>query len=329
MFNRHLLPLVILLLSMAVAAVRAEPTAPPKAKPETAGDAIRDRYNWSDELVFYDWRIQRHVTTGRYRLLDTEATEHASGGFDDCERRLDEIKRERKLPAVRGKVVLVLHGLGRTRLSNDALVDFLRERTAHTVLSVGYASTREDIAAHAKALSRVIANLGDQVTELNFVAHSLGNIVIRRYLAEPADAAGNCKIDPRIKRIVMVGPPNNGARMAELVGRSEWFEKITGASGRALARDWDTFCQSLCTPNCEFGIIAGGRGDGAGYNPLLLGDDDLVIAVEEAKLPGARDFTVIEGMHAMMMHNPAVHAAALRFLEHGYFVSEEKRQPLK
>ncbi len=31
----------------------------------------------------------------------------------------------------------------------------------------------------------------------------------------------------------------------------------------------------------------------------------------------------------MMMHNPAVQAAALRFLEHGYFVSEEKRQPLK
>ncbi len=291
MFNRHLLPLVILLLSMAAPAVRAEsPAPPPKAKPETAGDVVRDRYYWTDELVFHDWRIQRHVSTGRYRLLDGESTEHASGQFDDCERRLDEIKRERKLPAVRGKVVLVLHGLGRTRLSNDALVAFLRERTANTVLSVGYASTREDIAAHAKALLRVIENLGDQVTELSFVAHSLGNIVIRRYLAEQADAAGNCKIDPRIRRIVMVGPPNNGVRMAKLVGQSELFEKITGQSGRALARDWDTFCKSLCTPNCEFGIIAGGRGDGAGYNPLLLGDDDLVIAVEEAKLPGAAGF---------------------------------------
>ncbi len=162
---------------------------------------------------------------------------------------------------------------------------FCASELRSTVLSVGYASTREDIAAHAKALSQVIANLGDEVTELNFVAHSLGNIVIRRYLAEQNDPARRWTPDPRIKRIVMVGPPNNGARMAKLVGRSEWFEKITGASGRALAQDWDKLCQSLCTPQCEFGVIAGGRGDGAGYNPLLLGDDDLVIAVEEAKLP--------------------------------------------
>jgi pimeloyl-ACP methyl ester carboxylesterase len=320
--------LLVCVITSAAVTMRAELPTPQVVKPQ-AGDTIRDKYYWTDELVFHNWRIQRHVDSGRHRLLDGESFEHASGRFEDCQRRLDELKRERKLPAVRGKVVLVLHGLGRTRLSNEALVDYLREKSAYTVLSVGYASTREDVAAHAQALSKVITNLGDEVTELNFVAHSLGNLVIRRYLAEQTDADGKCKSDPRIKRIVMVGPPNNGARMAALVGRSELFEKITGKSGRALSRDWDTFCKSLCTPDCEFGIIAGGRGDGAGYNPLLLGDDDLVIGVEEAKLAGARDFTVIEGMHAWMMHNPAVHAAVLRFLEHGYFVSEEKRQPLK
>jgi hypothetical protein len=30
----------------------------------------------------------------------------------------------------------------------------------------------------------------------------------------------------------------------------------------------------------------------------------------------------------MLMSNPAVQEAALRFLEHGYFVSEEQRQVL-
>jgi pimeloyl-ACP methyl ester carboxylesterase len=322
--------MVFWLLSLAAAGVGAEPRAPTESsKLQTAADALRDRYYWTDELVFHDWRVQRHAGDGRYRLLDGESVEHASGQFDDCERRLEQMKRERKLPAVSGKVVLVLHGLGRTRISNDALVDYLREKTAYTVLSVGYASTREDVAAHAQALDRVIKNLGDQVSELHFIAHSLGNLVIRRYLADQTDPANNRKPDPRIKRFVMVGPPNNGARMAELVGRSELFEKFTGQSGRALAQDWDRLCRTLCTPQCEFGIIAGGRGDANGYNPLLPGDDDLVIAVEEAKLGGARDFTVVEGMHAWMMHNPAVQAAAVRFLEHGYFISEEKRQPLK
>jgi hypothetical protein len=126
----------------------------------------------------------------------------------------------------------------------------------------------------------------------------------------------------------MVGAPNNGARMAEIFGKNAVFERITGRSGRSIARDWAELAKHLAIPQTEFGIIAGGKSDGDGYNPLLPGDDDLVVAVEETKLPGARDFLVVEGLHALMMNNPEVHRAALSFLEHGYFTSEEKRQPL-
>ena len=178
-----------------------------------------------------------------------------------------------------------------------------------------------------RRLAKVIKNLGDQVEEINFVAHSLGNIVIRRYLASTIDGDG-VRPDPRIQRIVMVGTPNHGAWMAQLVGRSTMFERIAGQSGREMGQEWTKLEQHLAIPKTEFGIIAGGKHDADGYNPLLPGDDDFIVAVEETKLPGARDFLVVDGLHALLLSNPQVQKATLQFLQHGYFVTEEARHPL-
>ena len=61
------------------------------------------------------------------------------------------------------------------------LLDALGE-TGLKVISIGYASTRADIHEHAATLGRVLARMKD-VTQLDFVAHSMGNIVLRRYMA--------------------------------------------------------------------------------------------------------------------------------------------------
>ena len=37
---------------------------------------------------------------------------------------------------------------------------------------------------------------------------SLGNLVIRHYYGDMADPTGSRRPDPRLKRIVMLGPPN-------------------------------------------------------------------------------------------------------------------------
>jgi hypothetical protein len=101
-----------------------------------------------------------------------------------------------------------------------------------------------------------------------------------------------------------------------------------GASGTQLASDWKELESHLAIPACQFGVIAGGAGTPDGRNPLVAGDDDLIVGIEETRLAGAHDFLVLPLMHTFMMDDPAVQEATLRFLQHGFFVSQTRRQPI-
>ena len=48
-------------------------------------------------------------------------------------------------------------------------------------------------------------------------------------------------------------------------------------------------------------ILAGGKGDDQGINPLLPGDDDGVISVETTRLPGALDFGLVPVLHSKIV----------------------------
>ena len=89
-----------------------------------------------------------------------------------------------------------------------------------------------------------------------------------------------------------------------------------------LVLDWKRVSPGLAVPPCDFGIVAGGRGDEIGYSRLLAGDDDAVVCVEETRLEGARDFLLVPVHHAAMMKHPAVQRATVSFLEMGRFDTE-------
>jgi pimeloyl-ACP methyl ester carboxylesterase len=309
----------------------AEPaadSADSSSKPNVPSPTWGGKQFWTDELLFQQWRIQHNVFTGNYRLLDESDVRHAWGTMEECRARLEQIKQEHSLPEMQGRVVILLHGLGRTRSSTHKFAKYLSEQGHLTTLEFGYASTRAEVAEHAKSLAHVIEHLPG-VEEIDFVAHSLGNVIVRRYLGDQTDEPQGRRPDPRIKRIVMLAPPNNGAKLAQLLGDNKLFKTIAGVPGIELGHGWSELERHLAIPTCEFGIIAGGRGSEKGHNPLLQGDDDLIVAVPETRLPGAQDFLVLPALHTFMMEEPKVQEATLRFLLHGYFVSEEKRQPIE
>ena len=174
-------------------------------------------------------------------------------------------------------------------------------------------------------MAHVIEHL-DGISEINFVAHSLGNIVVRHYLGDQSDPQHGRRPDGRIRRFVMLGPPNQGSIAATTLADNMIFRYAAGPSGQQLGAQWAQIQPHLVTPACEFGIIAGGRLDGKGFNPLLSGDNDGLVTVESTKLAGAADFLVVPVLHSSLVDEPRVMQLCVRFLEHGYFVSESGRQ---
>jgi hypothetical protein len=316
--------LAFLLLTAALRLFASEPQGPRVS--EAGTKTLGGQLCWADELVYFGWRIQRNAFTGHCRLLDDAKRRHEFGSFDTCLAKLDEIKREKHLPPMKSKAVLVLGGLGDARMMPEKMSAYLHDKGGYMAECVAYPSLFDDIGGNAKALDSVVRHL-DGVEEIDFVGHSLGNLVIRRYLGDQTDAAKGKSPDKRIKRIVMLGPPNQGAEMANKLDHFTAFAAL-GPAAEQLGKHWPELKPTLATPACEFGIIAGGRGDEHGYNPFLNGDNDGMVTVASTRLPGARDFLLVNELHFVFLFSPNVQSRTLEFLRHGYFASEEKRQPI-
>ena len=303
---------------------------------DLAGKTLGGKQFWSDRLVFRDWRIQQNALSKHYRLLDPRNKRHASGSFEECQAALDRVRAEQRLAPLSGTAVVILHGLFRTRKSMSGLGRFLSEQGKLPAIHVGYPSTRGTVAEHAAGLAQVIAGL-DGLDEIHFVAHSLGNLVIRHYLADVAAASASTssptptptkKWQPKFGRMVMLAPPNQGAEIAEKLVPIDVTRQIAGPAAWQIARGWPELAPKLATPPFPFGILAGGKGAPAGRNPILTGDDDLVVTVESTRLPGAADFRMLGVIHTTMMNDPTVERMTLEFLRHGYFESPQTRQPI-
>lgn len=282
---------------------------------------------WTDEWIHDEWRIQRNVLTDHFRLLDPHEMRRAWGSWESCHGAWQEIRQAESVPPLKKKVILVLHGLGRTRGSMSELTEALAEDPEYSVLSFSYASTREPIGKHAQSLARVVSRL-EGVEQIDFVAHSLGNIVIRRFLADQQAGNSDGGIDDRIHRIVMIAPPNQGSQLARQLHRDPTFRAVFGPSGQQLGLRWKATVKKLAIPPCPFGIIAGDGNASQSSNPILEGDDDFVVSLAETRLAGADDFLVVPRAHTWIMEDPQVHRYTLTFLRHGYFISPEQRSPI-
>jgi hypothetical protein len=282
---------------------------------------------WADRWFFHGWRIQRHALTGHCRLLDDGNRRHSWGTFQSCRDALDEIRRRDKLPAMQGRAVVVLHGLFRTRSAMARLREALVKSGDYSVFCMGYPTTRGSVADHAESLDSVVRSL-DGITEINFVAHSLGNLVVRHWLHDLVDLKRTLLAKQSFGRMVMLAPPNHQPQLATKLIRGAIAEFVSGPAAQQLAEGWDELHPHLATPPFEFGILAGGKGDNRGINPLLPGDDDAVVTVESTRLAGARDFRLVPVLHSFFMNDSRVQEMTLRFLDHGHFESEATRKPI-
>jgi len=276
------------------------------------------RQFWGDVQFFHGWRIQQNVFTKHYRLIDSNDDRHASGTLETCRAALTAIRERDKLPPMSGRGILLLHGMLRSSKCMST-VAAAAQQAGYETFQFNYPSTQIAIPEAAEYLNKSIESL-EGIEELSIVGHSMGGLVTRAYFAKHHD--------PRIKRVVMLGTPNQGAELADLLYRNIVIRTASGPGGRQLVTDPEGLIPSLPAPKCEFAIIAGARGNHAGWNPFLAGDDDGTVTVESTRLVGAADFSVVRTTHTWMLGNSEVIDQVLRFLAEGRLVADRPPEPI-
>jgi pimeloyl-ACP methyl ester carboxylesterase len=206
------------------------------------------------------------------------------------------------------EIVVLLHGIANIPLSMKYLENSL-EKAGYQVHNLGYASTGVPIEEAAARIRETVLAING-VKRIHFVGHSMGNLLIRIILADDL---------PGLGRVVMIAPPNQGSFMAQRLEDLDIYRWIFGPAGQQLPAGNKAFFDKLPVPDCEFGIIAGGRGTEGGYNPLLEGDNDGTVRVEETKLAGAADFTLVNNTHTLILFDPETVEQTIHFLKNGKF----------
>lgn len=294
---------------------------------------------WTDWLWRRGYRLQSCAVQPRWRVVDPEGRGRLVGSRQQAEAELDRLAGpagdwdDADSPA---HIAILLHGLMRTRRCMKRMEQNLLAPAAgvagpaagtadptagsadrwprvDAVARVDYASTRQSVAEAAAGLVSLVEGMPRR-SRLSFVGHSMGNIVLRYALGSWQVGGDRRGVLGRMHRVVMLGPPNHGAAIARLLAKTKLFGWVVGGGGLSLGPAWDRIESHLGTPPCRFAIVAGDLSPYRIVNPLVAPRSDLVVSVDEAKLPGADPFLTIPVAHSTMMTSRRVIAFTVGYL---------------
>jgi len=206
--------------------------------------------------------------------------------------------------------VVLLHGLARTSRSLRRMERAL-QAAGFTTLNLDYDSRKRPIEELAEDISSPIASFAQSAGALHFVTHSMGGLLARTYLAQYRP--------PRLQRIVMLGPPNNGSEVADLLKDMALFRAFYGPAGQQVGTKQRELLAGL-PPDSEVGIIAGSRTlDPIASFLIVPRPNDGRVSVASTRLESMADHIVLNTSHSLMLLNRGVIAQTIGFLRAGRF----------
>jgi len=268
---------------------------------------------WTDQLWRAGYQLQSYALSELWRVVCPQGTRRISGTHAECLAEFDRLAGPLDDHAPPQHIAVLLHGLIRTRRCMRKLEYALLKSGISTVIRFDYASTRQAISRDAAALRRLLEGLPANAT-LSFVGHSMGNIVLRRTIGDFQFHDDPRRVIERMHRVVMLGPPNNGAAIARMLSKLRLFGMVFGEGGLELGPNWETLLPQLATPPCPFAIVAGDLSSLPIHNPLVGQVSDLLVSVEEAKLAGAAEFLVLPIPHSLLITSNRVIEFVTQFL---------------
>ncbi len=272
--------------------------------------AIEWVYPWTDYFLYSGWKIEQHITRSEFRLKSPEGTVLAQGRLAKCQKAFRDFQRAGRVGRQPKNLVLMVHGMGRL----SSLFQRMSRRLADNGVAselYRYPCPGRSLDVQSRRLRTFLDGLTD-VDEISFVTQSYGALVVRAALAH--DDAWRARI--RLGRMVMIVPPNQGSWFADQAHKAKPLKKIVNQDGWSLTAE---AAAEIPIPPLPFAIIAGGSRGGRGYLPMLPGDNDGLLKVEETWLDGTADYTVINTVHFLSAANKDTLEATTNFLLYGTF----------
>jgi pimeloyl-ACP methyl ester carboxylesterase len=257
---------------------------------------------WSDIWVRANFRVQQHALSGQGRLRTPTGATLMRGTPAECI-----AAAQNHAPRTNNKrAAILLHGLWHHRGAMQRLETALQENGWATA-NIGYSSRLLPLESHAATASAIAHTLTeDGAQKITFIGHSLGGLIARAAQARAAQDGWNPG------PLIAIGSPARGAAFVDrYLAPIPFCKTAIGA------------CHPVLTPNTAVPppvtdrvlIIAGGNGKN-GYNPLIAGDNDWLVAVSETRLPGYETaFHLVPAMHRALPGRSETIAATLKFLQ--------------
>jgi len=157
-----------------------------------------------------------------------------------------------------------------------------------------------------ETLNKRVGHLIHDYDEVNFVSHSMGGLIVRRFLAKyPQTNIGNS---------VFIATPHGGSRQPEVLAKIP----STTSIWKPL-KDLYTDLSYERIVDVKLGVIAGNRNNLFWGRVILSKESDGRVEVESAKCDDMADFIVLPYNHKSIHFQKETFEKVLTFIQTGQF----------
>lgn len=206
--------------------------------------------------------------------------------------------------------VVLLHGILKSSKCMKSFEKAFLECN-YKVLNIDYPSTKLDILSIVDFIKPQIIEFSNSVDRLHFVGHSLGGLIIRTLL--------NQYNFTNLGRVVLIGTPNKGTKLADFFKNFWLYKKLFGPAGQQLTTNQKDIKTSLGNIKYEMGIIAGLFKYNFFTNLIIKSPSDGLVSIESTKTDGTKQHIIIPSEHLKLTKNKRVIEHTIKFIETGSF----------
>lgn len=208
------------------------------------------------------------------------------------------------------QTVVVLHGIFQPAFTMRSMCRYL-EADGFRVVNVDYPSTSHPIETLAEIVNNRLSRETQPDDVVHFVGFSMGGLVIRAMMKRG--------LPVKQGRVVMIGTPNHGSALADVLKDFSPYKRLFGPAGQQLVTDQSALRGILADDGFEVGVIAGDRPGNPLYRRILGASSDGKVALSSAIIENAADVFVAHRSHRELHRDREVMRQTAAFLHSGRF----------